>query len=94
MIVNILKGIRRLEVKRKRAMIEAMMDFVEEVVGKPYNRNLVQLVKGQFGNNDKDNLNQYFCSQLVAAAYQRMVQYSFGFFLKSILMLIIHSSIH
>ena len=68
-------GFRRLEIKRTKAMIKAITNFVEEVNGKPYNTNFVEMVKAQFGgNNQKDNLNSYFCSQLVAAAYQRMVR--------------------
>ncbi|KAL6059980.1 Centromere protein B [Balamuthia mandrillaris] len=66
-------GIRRLQLERTSSMLEVMYDFVEEVVGKPYNSNFVQLVKAKFGGNSNDaDVSKFFCSQLVAACYQRM----------------------
>jgi len=65
-------GIRRLQLQRTTEMKEAMLNFVDEVTGKPYNMNFVALVKAKWGKNQEDNVSSYFCSQLVAAAYQRM----------------------
>ncbi|KAL6060532.1 cGMP-dependent protein kinase [Balamuthia mandrillaris] len=67
-------GIRRLQnCNRDNAMIQSMMNFVDSVLGKPYNKNFVQMVRGKYGQrNQQDSLSSFFCSQLVAAAYQHM----------------------
>jgi len=37
-------------------MKEAMLNFVDEVTGKPYNMNFVALVKAKWGKNQEDNV--------------------------------------
>lgn len=68
-------GVRHLDVLRTPAMIQALTLFREEMKGKPYEENKLELIKsawdGPFGHNEED-LSSLFCSELVAEAYQRM----------------------
>ncbi len=56
-------------------MKEQLMKFRQEVRGRPYEQNKLELIKsaydGPFGHNEED-LSSIFCSELVAEAYQRM----------------------
>ena len=56
------------------AMSGSLHMFMEEVKGRPYERRWMELLRAAnwFGHNDKEDLSTLFCSQLVAAAYQRM----------------------
>jgi hypothetical protein len=65
-------GVRRLQCQRTPAMLEALAEFVAEVRGRPYKQDYMQLVRAAYGNNKKDDTSSFFCSQLIAAAYQRM----------------------
>ncbi len=62
----------RLKVERTREMKEALHDFVDEVHGRPYKLNPLELWRALRTSNDRDNISSIFCSQLVAAAFQRM----------------------
>lgn len=64
--------ISRLKVKRTKDMKNALATFIEEVKGRPYKMNILELWRALRTSNSRDNLNTIFCSQLVAAAYQRM----------------------
>jgi len=65
-------GVRRLQCQRTPAMLSALAEFVAEVRGRPYKQDYMQLVRAAYGNNKKDDISSFFCSQLIAAAYQRM----------------------
>lgn len=68
-------AVRQLRVKRDFKMLAALSQFRQEVQGKAYETDKVQLIKsaydGLYGENSKD-LNSIFCSELLAEAYQRM----------------------
>ena len=66
-------GVRKLHTNRTKEMLKALEDFVEEVAGRPYKTNVMEIGRALLGgSNTQDNLENIFCSQLVAAAYQRM----------------------
>eukprot|EP01090_Pellita_catalonica_P013749 TRINITY_DN3333_c0_g1_i3.p1 TRINITY_DN3333_c0_g1~~TRINITY_DN3333_c0_g1_i3.p1 ORF type:complete len:779 (-),score=169.29 TRINITY_DN3333_c0_g1_i3:15-2351(-) len=65
-------GIRKLYGNKSPMMISKLVDFVTEVEGRAYKKNPLELTKLLFSGNSKDNQKDLFCSQLVAAAYQRM----------------------
>jgi hypothetical protein len=56
-------------------MLAALAALRQEVRGRPYEKNAIQLMKayydGPFGQNTEE-LSSLFCSELVAEAYQRM----------------------
>jgi hypothetical protein len=68
--------IRPLRVERTEAMRTALLAFYQEARGRPYARNRLELFRavydGPLGKNRTDDLSSFFCSELVAAAYQRM----------------------
>jgi hypothetical protein len=68
--------IRPLRVERTDAMRAALLAFYQEARGRPYTRNRLELFRavydGPLGANRTDDLSSFFCSELVAAAYQRM----------------------
>lgn len=63
-------AIRRLEVNRTPEMLQALTDFAQEIAGKPY-CSLLDIVK-TYGTGAVPAEGTWFCSQLVAAAFQRM----------------------
>jgi len=63
-------GIRKLLADKTPEMIAALVDFVEESIGKPYS-SMMDVVRSYNGTILTDD-QSYFCSQLVAVAYQRM----------------------
>merc|ERR1711991_793038 len=67
-------GIRRLLLKRNEDMLTELTNFTEKIKGKAYNASGTQLLRALVGtNNETDNdLERVFCSQLVAAALQKM----------------------
>eukprot|EP01102_Stenamoeba_stenopodia_P014628 TRINITY_DN4881_c0_g4_i2.p1 TRINITY_DN4881_c0_g4~~TRINITY_DN4881_c0_g4_i2.p1 ORF type:complete len:684 (-),score=178.69 TRINITY_DN4881_c0_g4_i2:120-2171(-) len=85
MVSNI--GVRRLQGAPSKEMLKALLDFIYEVKGRPYEKNLLELFKAVYttpvdsGSTSKgpDDLSSLFCSELVAAAYQRMGLLSSGF---------------
>ena len=69
-------GIRKLQgVSVSTEMKQKLMEFRQEVKGRPYEESKLELLKsaydGPFGHNEED-LSSLFCSELVAEAYQRM----------------------
>ncbi len=58
-----------------REEIEILMKLRREVSGRPYEQNMIELIKsaydGPFGKNQED-LSSLFCSELVAEAYQSL----------------------
>lgn len=52
--------------------MEKLYEFVEEVSGRPYKQDWIQLVRASYNANEEDDLSSMFCSQLIAAAYQRL----------------------
>lgn len=68
--------VRRLVVERTPAMLSALAAFRTEMRGRPYEERRGELVRsvydGPFGTNQKEDLSSVFCSELVAATYQRM----------------------
>jgi hypothetical protein len=69
-------AVRRLRVERSPAMRAALLAFYENVRGRPYQRRKLELLRatydGLMGTNAREDLSSLFCSELVAAAYQRM----------------------
>jgi hypothetical protein len=69
-------AIRPLRVERTEAMRAALLTFYYEARGRPYERNRLELFRsvydGPLGENRKADLTSFFCSELVAEAYQRM----------------------
>jgi hypothetical protein len=69
-------AIRPLRVERTEAMREALLAFYYEARDRPYERNRLELFRsvydGPLGRNRKPDLTSFFCSELVAEAYQRM----------------------
>src|SRR5262245_9664253 len=68
--------IRPLRVERTETMRAALLAFYDEARGRPYERNRLELFRsvydGPLGQNRKEDLTSFFCSELVAEAYQRM----------------------
>lgn len=69
-------AIRQLCVERTDDMRTALLDFYNEARGRPYERNRLELFRsvydGPLGRNRTDDCTSFFCSELVAEAYQRM----------------------
>lgn len=69
-------AIRQLSVERTDAMRAALLAFYQEAAGRPYERNRLELLRsvydGPLGRNRKEDDASFFCSELVAEAYQRM----------------------
>src|SRR5262245_52461 len=69
-------AVRRLLVGRTPAMLGALAAFREEMRGRPYERRRLELARsvleGPLGTNRQEDLSSVFCSELVAASYQRM----------------------
>jgi hypothetical protein len=57
-------------------MRAALLAFYQEARGRPYERNRLELFRsvydGPLGDNRKEDDTSFFCSELVAEAYQRM----------------------
>lgn len=65
-------AIRRANVERTEEFNRTLFDFVDEVNGRPYKNDWIQLVRAAYNANEEDDLTSLFCSQLIAAAYQRL----------------------
>jgi hypothetical protein len=69
-------AIRRLRVERTDAMRAALLEFYREARGRPYQRNRLEMLRavydGPLGRNRTDDDTSFFCSELVAEAFQRM----------------------
>lgn len=69
-------AVRRLLVPRSGPMLAALLALYEEVRGRPYEQNRLQMMRagydGLLGRNRKADLSSLFCSELIAEAYQRM----------------------
>jgi hypothetical protein len=68
-------AVRHLDVHRAPERLSALHAFRAEVEGRPYEQSRLELLRsvyeGPFGAN-REELSSIFCSELVAAAYQRM----------------------
>ena len=67
--------------QRREELGKKLMEFYDEVSGRPYEQSKMQLILSSltfiedalpFLKNRKEDLSSLFCSELVAAAYQRM----------------------
>ena len=67
--------------ERRRQLYEIMLTLRKEWMGRPYEKNLAQLAVSAINPSDiflsvfqntHEDLSSLFCSELVAAAYQRM----------------------
>ena len=67
--------------ERKEELGKKLIEFYDEVSGRPYEKNKMDLILSSlkfieealpFLKNRKEDLSSLFCSELVAAAYQRM----------------------
>lgn len=69
-------AIRRLRVERTPEMRANLLDFYCEAKQRPYEKNRLELLRSAYdglaGQNRQAGLESYFCSELVAEAYQRM----------------------
>jgi hypothetical protein len=69
-------AIRPLQVTRTEEMRAALIRFYEQARGRPYERNRLELLRavydGPLGTNRRADSDCFFCSELVAEAYQRM----------------------
>lgn len=67
--------VRQLTKPLSDTMLHALDAFRHEVSGRPYEKNLIQLLKsaydGVLGDN-KEDLSSLFCSELLAEAFERM----------------------
>ena len=63
-------GIRRLKVERTKEISSNLENFTKKATGKAYNFNIFEIL----GNSKSENqeIDKFFCSQLVAKAYQVM----------------------
>lgn len=68
--------IRPPRVERTEVMRAALLEFYQEAGRRPYERNRLELFRsvydGPLGTNRREDLTSFFCSELVAEAYQRM----------------------
>lgn len=68
--------IRPLRVERTPEMRGALLEFYHEARGRPYETSRMELFRsfydGPLGANRSEDDNSYFCSELVAEAFQRM----------------------
>jgi hypothetical protein len=65
-------AIRPLQVERTEAMRTALLAFYEDARGRPYEQKRLQLLRAGLRCNWTKDLSSFFCSELVAEAYQRM----------------------
>jgi hypothetical protein len=71
-------AVRRLEATRTREMLDALHDFRAEAAGKPFDKDIFELLRAAFDDDgvgledNVEDLAAYFCSELLAEAYQRM----------------------
>jgi hypothetical protein len=66
-------GLRRLcGVARTATVIDALIEFVDQVEGTPYETKYTQMLKAQKRANKEVDLDAVFCSELVAAAFMRL----------------------
>jgi hypothetical protein len=57
--------------ERSAESLDPLAAFVKQMDGKPYEKNLMEMVRGTMSLNSGEDLSGVFCSELVAAAYQR-----------------------
>lgn len=50
----------------------ALMNFAVEARGKAYSKSTIELFRASRANNKKEGTDTFFCSQLVAKAYQQI----------------------
>lgn len=65
-------AIRQLSVQRTPEMMDAIYRFIDEVQGRPFQKNRLSMVKAWSGLNTEEDFSSLFCSELTAAAYKRM----------------------
>ncbi|MFO0878457.1 MAG: YiiX/YebB-like N1pC/P60 family cysteine hydrolase [Gemmataceae bacterium] len=69
-------AVRQLQIPRTVEMTRQLLDFYLEARGRPYERNRLQLLgalyDGPGGRNRQPDTSSFFCSELVAEAYQRL----------------------
>ena len=65
-------AIRRVIIDRTDQFKKQLFDFVDEVIGRPYKQDWIQLIRATYNANEEDDLSSLFCSQLIAAAYQSL----------------------
>jgi PH domain/C2 domain/PX domain/Permuted papain-like amidase enzyme, YaeF/YiiX, C92 family len=65
-------AVRRLQVEPTADMLASLQAFIGDMRGRPYKTDYWQILRAASASNKSDDLSSMFCSQLVAAAYQRM----------------------
>lgn len=71
-------AVRRLDADRTREMLDALHEFRMESAGRPFDRDVFELLRAAFDSqafgleDNIEDLAKYFCSELLAEAYQRM----------------------
>ena len=63
------------DAEKKRDLRRNLHAFTSEMYGRPYEKRVIEMLRAAniFGGNKKEDLSSVFCSELVAAAYHRMV---------------------
>ena len=73
--------------KKREEMTKHLLDFKKELGERPYEKKKLELIRSAldfhedfltFLKNEEEDLSSLFCSELVAAAYQRMGLLEFG----------------
>jgi len=68
-------ALRLLEAERTPKMIDELYAFREEMKGRPYEENDIELLKAAYdgpGGMNQEDFSSLFCTELIAEAYQRM----------------------
>ena len=66
-------GVRRLNYKRTPEMMDGMYRLLDEMLGRPFEKDMMKLVRAAGGvRNNEQDLSSVFCSELAAEAYKRM----------------------
>jgi len=65
-------AVRRLHVQRSQELLDQLYQFVKNVKGRPFKRDLTEIARAAGKLQNKEDLSSLFCSQLCAAAYQTM----------------------
>jgi len=65
-------GVRCLRVSRTPEMMDALYRLIDEVLGRPFERSRMSLLRAAGNMNSTVDLSSLFCSELVAEAYKRM----------------------
>lgn len=52
--------------------LKKLDDFIQQQVKKPYEQNLLELLRSNFRSNPRDDNQSYFCSELMIDSYRKL----------------------